>query len=173
MVTTLLHVPIVILLLLTTSVLSLVMPHTDSRSSGSSSSSPSSNDLTKLHPLKAPSSLVCHGNNQRMSCYGGIPVTLQTCQDICTCENGRISCPTYKYCDDSTMDTFCGGMCGCRSSTTPSKLRADNDDDQSGEMMLRVPHRHRPESSRRRYDEDDEAEDDDDDYDYYDDAMVK
>jgi hypothetical protein len=109
-----------------------------------------------------------------MSCYGGIPVTLETCKDICSCENGHISCPTYKYCDDSTMDTFCGGMCGCSSNTLPSDLRADNDD-RNDEIMLGS-HRYPPTSQRGMDDADDEADDDEEDEDDYeddDDSMVK
>lgn len=166
MVTRLLHIPILLLLLLLTpSALSWVIPPLDSStglshslSSPSSSSKSKSNDLAKLHPLKTPGSLVCRANNQRMSCYGGNPVTLGICKNICTCENGRISCPNYKFCDDSTMDTFCGGMCGCSTNTNSpsSHLRTDNDDRD---------HRYLPSSPRHMYDEDDEEDDEDDDED--------
>lgn len=172
---------ILLLLLLTGSTLSLVVPHADSNTGltgSSSSSSPPSNDLTKLHIVKTQSnSLICHANNQRMSCYGSIPVTLQTCRDICVCENGRISCPTYKYCDDATMDTFCGGMCGCSTPSTstssnsnsnspPSNLRVggnyDDKDHHRDETMLSN-HRYPAALSTRMYgDEDDDWEEDDD-----------
>lgn len=99
-----------------------------------------------------------------MSCYGGIPVTLATCKSICTCESGRISCPTYKYCDDSTMDIFCGGMCGC-SANTSAKLRSSSDDragGAAGQVMVSGHRYQAPPAPRRHYDEDEEEDDDDD-----------
>lgn len=114
----------------------------------------SSNDLTKLHPMNKPNLLTCRNTNQRMSCYGGPSVTLGTCKEVCTCENGRVSCPTYKFCDDATMDTFCGGLCAC-SVNMPNKLRANE-----GETLISA-HRYRVSGSTRlRADEEDVDEDD-------------
>ncbi|RVX71348.1 hypothetical protein B0A52_04922 [Exophiala mesophila] len=109
------------------------------------------NDLTKLHPMNRPNLLTCRNTNQRMSCYGGPPVTLDTCREVCTCENGRIICPTYKFCDDETMDTFCAGLCACASSL-PNKLRANE-----GDTMISAHRYHRLIDEEEEADEEDEG----------------
>jgi hypothetical protein len=156
------HLSSLLLLLLSiTSTLSLVVPPVDSNS-GSTHSYLSPNDLTRLHQLnKQATSLVCHETNQRMSCYGGIPVGGATCKSICTCENGRISCPAYKYCDDSTMDIFCGGLCACNANTS-ARLRSSNDDRAGGQVMISGHRYQAPAAPRRHYEEDEEEDEDDD-----------
>ncbi len=93
------------ILLLATVVLSAVLPSTSDRSQQT--------HLDRLSSLQGPNKLVCKTSTQRMRCYGGPFVTAQTCALSCTCEEGRISCPSYSHCDDNSMDTFCGSLCGC------------------------------------------------------------
>lgn len=116
------------------------------------------NALNRLNPMQTTNNLVCRSSRQSMSCYGGPAVTLQTCQTACTCENGRISCPSYKYCDDSTMDTFCGGLCQCASAGGPSSAPSP---EKKPEIVI-SPHRYPPPRIQHDDDDDDDYTDDDD-----------
>ena len=91
--------------LLATVALAAVLPSTSDRNQQT--------HLARLSSLQAPNKLVCKATAQRMRCYGGPFVTAQTCALSCICEEGRISCPSYSHCDDNSMDTFCGSLCGC------------------------------------------------------------
>ncbi|EXJ93182.1 hypothetical protein A1O3_01739 [Capronia epimyces CBS 606.96] len=112
------------------------------------------NVLHQLNHMQPTNSLMCRLSHQSMSCYGGPAVTLQTCQATCTCDNGRISCPSYKYCDDSTMDTFCGGLCQCGA---PASARPKIN--KEAEIVM-SPHHYSP--PRAPFDDDDDDSDDDD-----------
>jgi len=169
------HLPVTLLLtLLTSTTLSLVVPHLGHNivltRTWSSTTLSSLTDLKQLHTIKTQSnSLICQANTQGMSCFGGIPVTLQTCRDVCICENGQISCPTYKFCDDATMDAFCSGMCACTISNSnsdllPSNIRLGlNDDshkDNYRDKILLSSHHYLYAESRQLYDDDDDDDDD-------------
>ncbi|EXJ91380.1 hypothetical protein A1O1_04492 [Capronia coronata CBS 617.96] len=157
------------LLLFASSVLSFVLPIPHAQPPQRVTDS-YNNALHKLNPMQQTNNLVCRVSRQSMSCYGGPAVTLQTCQSTCTCENGRISCPSYKYCDDSTMDTFCGGLCQCAGSGS-SGYSSPGSSSQGGiakpkpnrdSVFVMSPHRYSA-PSRKQVDDDDDFGDDDDD----------
>ncbi|KAL2392344.1 hypothetical protein ABEF95_006693 [Exophiala dermatitidis] len=183
-----LRISLTIVLLFAITALSFVIPNadgSDSRDRGHDDNNIYSNHaLHRLNPMQGTNNLFCRSSQQSMSCYGGPAVTLQTCQSRCACDDGRISCPSYKYCDDSTMDTFCGGLCQCGAplASSPNTNVNSNSDaadfkpkiiNKEPEIVVMSPHRYPAPVPRRQqphqFDSDEEEdsayfEDEDDDF---------
>jgi len=138
-------------LLYTTTALALVLPDIADRAQY--------NALVRLNPMQTADKLVCKASSQRMRCYGGPFVTAETCSSRCTCDDGRISCPSSSHCDDNAMDTFCGSICQCGALPNPSSI------ERNARELLISAHRYqsRKEVVQEEEDDDDDLDDDESD----------